>query len=149
MDAVSDLVGEKLHEDHVRHSLEEVFVDMGLRQQLFLVTARERPTRGYVLYVSSDTNLSTQNQEALANSLDYRLRLNPQYDLARNLGQLQRINVEILPIDGQALWKRYEECQARKGKRVGDLKVNVLDYRGTWREFLSEQFESQSESVRS
>lgn len=149
MDAVSDLVGEKLHEDHVRHSLEEVFVDMGLRQQLFLVTARERPTRGYVLYVSSDTNLSTQNQEALANSLDYRLRLNPHYDLARNLGQLERINVEILPIDGQALWKRYEECQARKGKRVGDLKVNVLDYRGTWREFLSEQFESQSESVRS
>jgi len=140
MDAVSDLVGEKLHEDHVRHSLEEVFVDMGLKQQLFLVTARERPTRGYVLYVSSDTNLSTQNQEALANSLDYRLRLNPQYDLARNLGQLQRIDVEILPIEGQILWSRYEAWQARHGKRVGDLKVNVLDYRGTWREFLSEQF---------
>lgn len=149
MDAVSDLVGEKLYEDHVRKTLEEVFGELELKQQLYLVTARESPTRGYVLYVSGDTNLTGQKREAVCNLLDNRLRLNPQYDLARNLRQLERIDVEILPIEGHALWSRYEEWQAGKGKRVGDLKVNVLDYRGTWREFLSEQFKSQSESVRS
>jgi len=72
----------------------------------------------------------------LATALDERLRSNPQYDLARSVGQLAGIEVSILSLKGHELWAKFESWQSELGKRVGDIKVSVLDYRGTWREFL-------------
>lgn len=136
-DAVSDLVGEKLHEDHVSKILHALFDELGLVPKFFLLSANESPVSCYVLWLSNDTHLSPEHQESLAVMLDQRLRSNPQYDLARNLRQLEQVQVKQLRKNGQELWKRFEEWQVARGKRVGDLKVNVLDYRGIWREFLS------------
>lgn len=138
MDAVSDLVGEKLNEEHVRTTLVGLFRELDMEQALFLLVVREPPLLGYTLLLSADTNLPEAARDKLANFLDERLRSNPQYDLARNLNQLVRVDVRILPWCGRELWSRYEDWQNGIGKRVGELKANVLDYRGTWREFLSE-----------
>jgi hypothetical protein len=139
MDAVSDLVGEKLNEEHVRSTLVELFRELGLEQELFLLVVRESPTTGYTLLLSGDTNLLGEDSSKVAKMLDERLRSNPQYDLARNLEQLAQVDIRVLPLQGSELWSHYEEWQSGKGKRVGELKANVLDYRGTWREFLSKE----------
>jgi hypothetical protein len=137
MDAVSDLVGEKLHEDHVRATLEQLFLEFDIDQDLYLLVVREPPSLGYTLLLSADTTLPENARDRLIHLLDKRLRSNPQYDIARNLNQLVHVDLKILPWSGRLLWVRYEEWQNGIGKRVGELKANVLDYRGTWREFLS------------
>jgi hypothetical protein len=139
MDAVSDLVGEKLNEEHVRSTLKALFCELGLEQELFLLVVRESSKSGYTLLLSADTNLRREDRTRVAEILDERLRSNPQYDLARKLEQLVQVGIEILPLEGRELWSRYEVWQNGNGKRVGELKANVLDYRGTWREFLSKE----------
>jgi hypothetical protein len=137
MDAVSDLVGEKLHEDHVRSTIEKLFSELSIDQDWYLLLVRDPPLLGYTLILSADTNLPQHAHSSLADLLDERLRSNPQYDLARKLNQLASIDLKIHPWDGRQLWTRFEAWQSDQGKRVGELKANVLDYRGTWREFLS------------
>ncbi|MBN8600978.1 MAG: GH3 auxin-responsive promoter family protein [Planctomycetes bacterium] len=136
MEAISDLVGEKLNETHVRSTLEKVLSDFSAEQELHLVVYQEVPELHYVLLLSADTTLVTDRRQQLATALDERLRSNPQYDLARSVGQLACIDVRILPERGRELWAKFETWQSGLGKRVGDMKVSVLDYRGTWREFL-------------
>jgi hypothetical protein len=138
IDAVCDLVGEKLHEEHVRVLLESLMSEFGVDAEFFMLVARQRPNLGYTLILSADSNLRPVDQGPFARSLEERLRTNPQYTLARNLNQLSSVDVRILSLSGKELWSRYEKWQSGLGKRVGELKVNVLDYRGTWHEFLSQ-----------
>lgn len=137
-DAVSDLVGEKLHEEHVRTLLESLMSEFGVSAGFFILVARQQPYLGYTLILSEDSNLHPEVQGPFARALDDRLRTNPQYALARNLNQLSSVDVRILSVTGRELWSRYEKWQSGLGKRVGELKVNVLDYRGAWRDFLSQ-----------
>jgi|JI9StandDraft_1071089.scaffolds.fasta_scaffold00027_56 hypothetical protein len=136
MEAISDLVGEKLNETHVRSMLEKVLSDFSAEQEFHLVVYQEVPALHYVLLLSADTTLAVDRRQQLATALDERLRSNPQYDLARSVGQLAGIEVSILSLKGHELWAKFESWQSELGKRVGDIKVSVLDYRGTWREFL-------------
>jgi len=137
-DAVSDLVGEKLHEEHVRTLLESLMNEFGVSADFVMLVARRRPYLGYTFILSADSNLQPEVQGLFARALDTRLRANPQYALARNLNQLTAVEVRILSVNGRELWSRYEKWQSGLGKRVGELKINVLDYRGTWQEFLSQ-----------
>jgi hypothetical protein len=138
MDAVIDLVGEKLNEEHVRGTLETLFRDLKMDPEFFLLVVRDSPQLGYTLVLTADSYLNDESCDHLAHCLDERLRSNPQYDVARNLNQLARVDVRILPVGGRVLWSRFEEWQSESGRRVGELKANVLDYRGNWRDFLSQ-----------
>lgn len=141
--AVSDLVGEKLHEDHVCRALEETFQTNGIRPEWAVLIPLKQTTPYYVLYLASDCGLGLLGDaRALAAALDSQLSENPQYRLARELRQLGPLQVQIFPASAAWLGREFERYQVGAGRRAGDLKPTVLDYRGLWREFLANPIRS-------
>jgi len=132
-DCISDLVGEKLSEPHVRKVLQALFEQHRIRPTFaLLVSADSRPPR-YRLYLQVPTlEVTAPLLEDLAAELDCRLGENPHYAYARRLGQLAPVDVFSLPPHGESGWAIYRrECVAR-GMRWGDIKPLLLDPRPGW-----------------
>ncbi len=113
--AVSDLVGEKLHEDHVLEAL---------AGRGFMVADPTRP--GYDLWLEEPSH---------AHVVENRLRQNPYFDQAIALHQLTALNVRRLP----EAWyiKLTSALAAHCGCRIGDVKPPVLLTRETPEEVAS------------
>ena len=121
---VSDRVGEKLHEGHVRAAL----AALGLPHTFALVApdGGARPAR-YVLFVQSgapDARLA----EA-ARGLDAALGANVHYALARRLGQLGP--VRAFRVEGDGAGAFLGGCAAL-GQRLGSVKPAALHRDGGW-----------------
>jgi hypothetical protein len=112
---VSDLCGEKLSEAFVASCLASLWPGGGGRPLAAYLRAKsdEQGGRGYDLVTASQVDGS------LAESLDHLLRSNPQYDLARRLGQLRPVCLRVEP----------GACALGAGsdrRRLGDIKPPVL-----------------------
>jgi hypothetical protein len=131
-DCISDLVGEKVSEPHVRAVLHALFERHCLRPSFALVVPVESPPR-YRLYVQAPTlDVNLPLLETLAAELDDRLSENPHYGYARRIGQLAPVEVLALLPHGEPGWDVYRrECIAR-GMRWGDIKPLLLDARPGW-----------------
>ncbi|MBP9022796.1 MAG: GH3 auxin-responsive promoter family protein [Spirochaetes bacterium] len=116
-DRVSDLFGEKLHEEFVVNA-----VSKHLMNPEFFMAAPENDR--YVLYVKSN-NLESK----LAEALDVELRENFHYDYCRKLGQLKELSV--IAITGNPQKDYLEEC-VKRGQRLGDIKTVNLALQGGW-----------------
>ena len=101
---VSDLVGEKLHEEHV---------SMVLGGRGFLVADLEIPC--YVRWLED---------QSMAQEIEGGLRMNPYFDQALRLRQLAPLEVSVLPDDWCA--KLTTALAASRGCRVGDVKLLTL-----------------------
>ncbi len=111
--AVSDLVGEKLHEDHVGRSLEKLSSQgWGFRT---LLPSRSRP--GYVLVADF-----ARDPEQAARELDALLSESPRYLQARRLGQLAEPRVLVRAQAHEAYLSHF----ARRGARWGAVKSRDL-----------------------
>ena len=131
-DCISDLVGEKLSEPHVRTVLQALFERHNLRPSFALLVPVESPPR-YRLYVQAPTlDVNLPLLATLTTELDDRLSENPHYAYARRIGQLAPVEVFALPPHGEPGWDVYRrECVAR-GMRWGDIKPLLLDTRPGW-----------------
>ena len=123
-DRVSDLVGEKLSESHVRTVLDRLFAAGGLQPRFALLApVLDRPPR-YRLYVQGPTRDAAPRLTA---GLQSGLEENPYYRHAVVLGQLAQAEVRLLDADGPPLWAIYERHYLEKGQRCGDIKPAALD----------------------
>lgn len=136
-EATSDMVGEKLHENQVRLAIDDVLMQEGVRLGVRVLVPRRKPTPWYSLVLSRDVELPEARRAGVAARLDKLLRENPQYDLARRLNQLAEIQVDIVPLSSAEICERFEDWQSQMGRRVGEIKASVLDYRGDWSGFLA------------
>ncbi|MFH1269035.1 MAG: GH3 auxin-responsive promoter family protein, partial [Planctomycetota bacterium] len=134
-DCVSDLVGEKLGEPHVRRVLDRIFSSAGLSPGFaLLVPVEDKPPR-YRLYLEG---LPGQSQPGVVASLERLLEdgleENPYYRYAVSLGQLAP--VEVAPLDGTQEPGRvvYERRCVALGQKLGDVKPAALDPRPGWAE---------------
>lgn len=145
-DRVSDLVGEKLSEPHVRSVLDRVFATHRLAPAFaLLVPIMARPAR-YRLYVQG---LPTDFDDALlAAELEFGLRENPHYAYAIGLGQLDPAEVCVLDAAGDSASQVYLRCQIRRGIRPGNVKPVVLDAWPGWPEEFATIDRIQSERRR-
>jgi hypothetical protein len=130
-DSVSDLVGEKLSEPHVRAVLERVLAAAGLTPQFaLLVPVAGRPSR-YRLYVQTAAAV-----EGLQAPLEAGLAENPYYRQAVALGQLAPVEVRQLDPDGEPGWRVYERVCLARGQRAGNIKPTALvtgpDWADVW-----------------
>jgi hypothetical protein len=108
---VSDLVGEKLSDSFVASALAPISAGASL-------VPSAAPDPHYELWLDS-----TAPPEAdLAHRIEARLRENPQYAYARELGQLRTL--EIVHAPGFARFRAHE--LARSGGRLGDAKSCAL-----------------------
>lgn len=120
---VSDRVGEKLHEGHVRAALE----GLGLPHTFALVApdGEARPVR-YVLFVESPASDARLAEAACR--LDAALGSNVHYAHARRLGQLGPLQA-VRVTDGP---RSYLDGCVALGQRLGDVKPAALHRDGGW-----------------
>jgi hypothetical protein len=137
-DWVSDLVGEKLAEPHVRAVLDRLFAIHGLSPRFaLLVPVGGRPAR-YRLYLQGPP--ADGVTAALAADLEAGLRENPHYAYAVRLGQLAPAEVEVLDPDGEPAGHIYLRCCLARGQRAGNVKPAALDTWTGWpTEFCSDR----------
>ena len=108
----SDLVGEKLTDDFVRHCLTGI---PGFR--MLLPNSSGSP--GYSLVLDKNTD---NNPEIILNAVEQRLCHNPHYAYARKLGQLKPLNA----IRIQNPLQLYLASAMHLNTRLGDIKVPSL-----------------------
>jgi len=78
--------------------------------------------------------LPRQSIDALADAIESGLESNPYYGQAVRLGQLSKLQVNLLAADGETGWSVYErECLAR-GQKLGDIKPALLSDWPGWHE---------------
>lgn len=123
-DAISDLVGEKLNEQHVRQSIGKACRELGIAVEFALVAPTcEFPPRYCLFLQSASPEVPVQQ---LTDALEARLRTNPLYRDAVACGQLDSLKVQLLE-DGA--WSVYHDTRVARGQRLGDIKPTSLD---TW-----------------
>lgn len=125
-DRVSDLVGEKLSEPHVRAVLDRVFAERGLKPTFaLLVPVLGTPSR-YRLYLQGAEPVE------LAERLETGLRENPYYRHAVEIGQLATVDVETLPAGAAFGWGVFERHCLARGLKAGNIKPAALDAWTGW-----------------
>jgi hypothetical protein len=129
-DCVSDMVGEKLSEPHVREVLNRAFAAHGITPRFsLLVPAEGRPPR-YRLYLQgSELSGMPELPSSMARAVQAGLEKNPYYRHAIQLCQLSPVEVCILDASSKPGWLIYErQCLARAMK-AGDIKPTALAQR--------------------
>lgn len=125
-DGVSDMVGEKLSEPHVRAVLTELFERRRIQPRFaMLVPAGGSPPR-YRLYVQGDV------PEALGGDLERLLHGNPHYAHAVRIGQLAPVEVAAIAPTRPDAWEAYERGCVARGMRRGNIKPMAMDPRPGW-----------------
>jgi hypothetical protein len=133
-DVVSDLVGEKLGEPHVRLVLERSLVLQQLAPRFVLLTPiLNRPH--YRLYVQCPMPAATDILR-LCREVSAGLEENPYYRHAVALGQLDPLDVAILDDDGEPAWLAYERRALETGQKSGNIKPVALDPWPGWADRL-------------
>ena len=123
---VSDRVGEKLDERHVRAALEAAWRLVGAAPSFALVACDDAASPpAYRLFVEG---LAARHAEAVATAVEAHLRHNPHYAYARDLGQLGPLRV-VHVVDGAAA---FEDALAARGQKRGDVKPTALSAHGDW-----------------
>jgi len=132
---VSDLYGEKLHESHIEEIVKKLFPDK--LPFVFLAPAAPKADH-YTLYISE----IDQDISAVENSVERGLRANVHYDYCRRLGQLNRVEICVLPMSSAEAHRSYLEVCAARGIKTGDVKPSFLERKWNWFERLTGKSES-------
>lgn len=126
-DGVCDLRGEKLNPAFVGSVLRELRRELLLPAGFAMLVPSHTPEAGYLLMVEQSASAT------VANALDKKLRMNPQYAYARNLGQLAAPRVIIC---GPHAAERYMERCIVLGQRAGDIKPVSLHRVEGWEDWF-------------
>lgn len=133
----SDLVGEKLHEQHVRDAIGRSCESLRLEPAFAMLipihaeATNQNSAPGYraILVIRnlkcSATELETVERQ-LSEKIEQQLCDNSQYRYAIGLGQLTKLDALILPTSPEQAWSVYESECRRRGQKSGDIKPTVI-----------------------
>lgn len=132
---VSDLVGEKLNEAHVRTAMEGSFHKLGIQPHFaMLVPIVGQPPRYRLYVVCADVDAGSVLFSRLATTLQSHLEENPHYRYATGIGQLGSVEARPLDTDARTAWACYERRCLQRGQRPGDIKPVALELSTGWDE---------------
>ncbi len=123
---VSDLVGEKLHSHFVRDVLESLPLQGSCFKTLVPV---KHPQEHYLLLIDT-----AQNPEKIAFQLEQELQKSHHYHRARQLEQLQPVQVMV----SSQIPEIISLYKAKSGKKWGDLKHDILSSKPIEKDLLVE-----------
>jgi hypothetical protein len=133
-DRVSDLVGEKLSEAHVREVLDHAFAAHHIAPR-FSMLVPVSDLRCYRLYLQEVDRQSTPALlDSLAESIELGLEKNPYYRHAIQMRQLGQLEIVPLAAWGESAWAVYERVCLARGQRLGDIKPAILHDWSGWPE---------------
>ncbi len=135
--AQSDLVGEKLNEQHVQASIMGGCESLGLETTFAMLTPVLLPDPRYrAILVIKDHELLSRElsvlERQLAESIEQVLCENSQYRYAIGLGQLRKLEVWILTTTPEQAWSAYESECRRRGQKSGDVKPAIIARGAGW-----------------
>ena len=126
-DGVCDLRGEKLNPAFVGRVLQGLRNESLLPAGFAMLAPSRKPLAEYVLFTAPHA------PAALPAALDAKLRSNPQYAYARDLGQLSSPRVVVCGPDAA---QRYLERCVVLGQRAGDVKPTSLHRGDGWEDWF-------------
>jgi hypothetical protein len=123
-DSQCDLVGEKLTDALVGEAIRNTLASLEIPVTFAMLAPDDRP--GYTLFMESN---NLEEIPRLLQRLESKLTLNPQYQYARDLGQLQPVRLFRIRYKGQ---ETYLHQKAATGQKLGDIKPAALDCGTQW-----------------
>lgn len=135
-EAIADHFGEKLHEAHVRRTLETAAAGCGIAPHFALVACEERGAPAYTLFVEA-AGVEAAALLQLGAQLDQALEENFHYRYCRQLGQLAPLRVFRIERDGRADF--LAACLARD-QRLGEVKPVALHRQPGWSRVFAGRF---------
>ena len=131
--ASSDLVGEKLHDRHVREVLERSFADEGVAPDFYLLAPVISAKPGYRVFLQlCRATPSSNSLQALATQVQRGLESNPYYQHACRMGQLDGVGIVVLDSSGEPARNVYESVCVQQGQKAGDIKPVALSPKTDW-----------------
>jgi hypothetical protein len=132
-DEVSDLVGEKLNANHVQWVLQRTFRRFDLNPVYARLSANTTSSPGYVLQLTaSEVACNRDLQSQLRTEFEAGLESNPGYKYARELGQLCRLELELVgEIEADSLRARETAERVSTGQRLGDIKPKTIHHKSS------------------
>ena len=139
----SDLVGEKLHEQHVRDAITQSCESLRLEPAFAMLIPVHTEASdlhlapGYrALLVIRSLKCTAAELETIerqvAEKIQQRLCDNSQYRYATGLGQLRKLDAWILPASPEQAWSVYESECRRRGQKSGDIKPTMIARGAGW-----------------
>ncbi|MCX7400821.1 MAG: GH3 auxin-responsive promoter family protein [Planctomycetales bacterium] len=139
----SDLVGEKLHEQHVRDAIRRSCESLRLEPAFAMLipvhaeASDQHLAPGYrAILVMRNLNCTTAEldnlEQQVAEKIEQQLSDNSQYRYAIGLGQLRNLDAWILPTSAERAWSVYESECRRRGQKSGDIKPTVIARGAGW-----------------
>ena len=134
----SDLVGEKLEEHHVESVLIQALNQCNVTPSFMLFSpVVEKEKRYYALFLESETLMTKKSAEPLLTALEQALSANWYYRQARELKQLDALQLFIISGSGT---EQYMQGCIGMGQKMGDIKPRILDKRSGWEQRFSGSF---------
>lgn len=124
-DRVTDLVGEKISEAHVRDVLQRAFSACQMDPDFAMLVPRSIPP-GYQLLLQLAPSSDTESVERLGALVESGLSENPYYRHAIGTRQLAAMVITLLKPSTPGYWKKYETYCLAQGQKAGDIKPTVL-----------------------
>lgn len=155
----SDLVGEKLHEQHVRDAISRSCESLALDPAFAMLipvhaeASDLHAAPGYraILVIRnlkpSAAELKTLERE-LAGRIEQQLCGNSQYRFAIGLGQLRKLDAWILRTSPEQTWSVYESECRRRGQKSGDIKPAVIARGAGWHDVFKKIRQDDSSQAR-
>ena len=134
--AVSDLVGEKLNEQHVRKAIDSATTRLGITVRFALLAPAAETPPYYCLFLEAKPLLAASLRRSLESTLDQLLQENPQYRHAVRSGQLRTVQVRQ---QNRNSWQVFEKVRTELGQKAGDIKPVALDGWTGWMEAFNER----------
>jgi hypothetical protein len=141
-DHVSDMAGEKLHEQEVDRAVRTALMEAGIAAG-FRMVAPERSGYqfGYVLFVQPLSG-RISHSHSLASRIEKCLAANYHYHYARTLGQL--LPIRVFEASGNPA-QRYFDRLLGEGMKAGNIKPVTLDSRCGWASWFDGRFADSGE----
>jgi hypothetical protein len=137
---VSDMTGEKLHEEEVARAVRAALADENADVSFWMVSPeQDGAAYYYVLYCEaegSDT-LSFERGVRIGRRVEEEFCKNFHYQHSRRLGQLSPLRFFRVFRGGQATY--FRRCLA-EGKKAGSIKPALLDTRTGWQQWFTGMF---------
>ena len=138
---VSDLFGEKLQGAFVGEVIRRVLTQQAIKTRFFLLApvagATVKPA--YTLFLDAD---AMPDAIALQRNLEEGLADNFNYAHCRRLGQLSESKVFQIIRNGLSSETVFQQEMLSRGIKLGNIKINALDYKPGWEQRFSGQFVS-------
>ena len=128
---VSDAVGEKLGEPHVREVFSIVTAEHNLTPKFMLLTLIAGTTPRYRLYLQA-ARLDMETAASLRSTMQLGLQQNPYFRQAIELQQLAPLEVCVLDPDSESGSDIFQRVCMGRGQKVGDIKCNAIDTGDEW-----------------